>query len=183
MSKIVCGMFDETVEADAALAELQHEGFSQAEVDNFYVSPPGQNAVQSVGGDAAHSSEGSRNAGRGAVIGAGIGLLVGAVIGAIVSLQMGSTALYMIAALGALIGAIGGSLSMLRAGRRGDATKEHPVERRGGRMIAVCVDRDGTDQRAVSVLRRHRARDLGRARGQWSNGWRDFDPRSPLATL
>jgi hypothetical protein len=38
--------------------------------------------------------------------------------------------------------------------------------------------------RAIDVLRRHHARDIGRAQGEWRNGsWKDFDPRSPLGAV
>ena len=50
------------------------------------------------------------------------------------------------------------------------------------RMIAVRVDRPGMAERALKVLRELGARDLGRAEGQWRNGWKDFDPRQPLMT-
>jgi hypothetical protein len=51
-------------------------------------------------------------------------------------------------------------------------------------MIAVNVDRLGTESRAVAILRQHRARNVGRAEGEWRDGsWRDFDPRAPLATI
>jgi hypothetical protein len=60
---------------------------------------------------------------------------------------------------------------------------EHPVEPQGGRLIAVCVDRQGTERGAVDILRAHNARDVGRAEGEWRDGWRDFDPRNPLAAL
>jgi hypothetical protein len=51
MSRIICGMFDASVEADAALEELKGEGFQRSEVDAFYVSPPGQHAMTAVGGE------------------------------------------------------------------------------------------------------------------------------------
>ena len=60
MSRIICGMFDESVQADAALEEFKRDGFQRSEVDAFYVSPPGQHAMTPVGGDAESSSEGSR---------------------------------------------------------------------------------------------------------------------------
>jgi hypothetical protein len=48
-------------------------------------------------------------------------------------------------------------------------------------MIAVNVDRIEMEPRAVEILRRHGARDLGRTQGEWRDGsWRDFDPRTPL---
>ena len=152
MSRIICGMFDRTIDADAALEELKRAGFQRAEIDAFYVSPPGQHAMTPVGGDAT-SSEGSRTAG----IGAG---------------------------LGAYVGSFAGSMARVRAGHRADASVEHPVEPRGGRMIAINVDRAGTERRAIEILRGHSARDVRRAEGEWSDGaWRDFDPRAPLAAV
>ena len=75
-------------------------------------------------------------------------------------------------------------MARVRGGKRSSASVEHPVEPRGGRMIAVNVDRAGTDKKAVEILRRHNARDVRRAEGQWADGsWRDFDPRAPLAAL
>jgi hypothetical protein len=183
MSRIVCGMFDETVRADAALAELARKGFAKADIDTFYVSPPGQNAVQSVGGDAPHSSEGSRHAGVGAGIGAGVGLVVGLAAGAVGAIDLGAPTIPLAGGLGALIGSIAGAFSTVRDGRRSAATREHPVEMRGGRMVAVCVDRSGTEAQALEALRGNGARDVRRAEGEWRNGWRDFDPRSPLAAI
>jgi len=180
MSRIVAGRFDRSIDADAALAALKREGFARSEVDAFYVSPPGQNAMTPLGGDAPHSSEGSRKAGYGAAVGAGIGLAAGLIIGSLI----GAHAVALAGGLGALIGAFAGAMATVRAGRRSQASVEHPVESRGGRMIAVCVDRSGTEPVAVNILRSFNARDVGRAEGVWRDGsWRDFDPRQPLATV
>lgn len=182
MSLIVCGRFDTTVAADAALAALRREGFQPAEIDDFYVSPPGMNQLNPTGGDAPHSSEGSRNAGRGAVMGALLGLVVGFVVGMLASVKLGTPAIFLLTFLGALVGAFGGTMNTLRAGRKSAATIEHPVEGLGGRMIAVNVDRAGTERIALDLLRRHGARDVGRTQGRWLDGsWQDFDPRTPLA--
>jgi hypothetical protein len=84
-------------------------------------------------------------------------------------------------ALGAYIGSFAGGIFRLRGAAPAESTPEHPVESAGGRMIAVNVDRVEMEPRAVDILRRHGARDLGRTQGEWRNGsWRDFDPRSPL---
>ena len=183
MACIIAGRFDVTSGADAALEGLKGEGFARSEVDSFYVSPPGAHDLTRVGGDV-HSSAGSRFAGRGALIGAFIGLIVGALAGAVVSNSHGLPAGILAALLGALIGAFAGTMSSVRGGRRSEATREHPVEPRGGRMIAVLVERTGTEQRAIEILRHHGARDLGRAYGEWRDGsWQDFDPRAPLATV
>jgi hypothetical protein len=84
------------------------------------------------------------------------------------------------AGLGAYIGSFLGAMRKVRGGRREEASIEHPVEPKAGRMIAVNVDRPGTDARALKVLREFGARDVGRADGTWRNGWKDFDPRAPL---
>lgn len=180
MSRIVAGRFDRSIDADAALGALKREGFARTEVDAFYVSPPGQNAMTPLGGDAPHSSEGSRKAGYGAAVGAGIGLAAGLIIGSLI----GAHAVALACGLGALVGAFAGAMATVRGGRRSMASVEHPVESRGGRMIAVCVDRSGTEPVAVNILRSFNARDVGRAEGVWRDGsWRDFDPRQPLAAV
>ena len=180
MSRIVAGRFDRSVDADAALEALKREGFSRHEVDAFYVSPPGQNAMTPLGGDAPHSSEGSRKAGMGAAIGAAIGVAAGLIIGSLI----GAHAVLLACGLGALVGAFAGAMTTVRGGRRSLASVEHPVEGRGGRMIAICVDREGTEAAAARILRANNAREVGRAEGVWRDGsWRDFDPRQPLAAV
>jgi hypothetical protein len=59
MSKIICGHFDVSVKADAALQELLGAGFTRNEVDSFYTPPPGQNNLTGFGGDV-HSDAGAR---------------------------------------------------------------------------------------------------------------------------
>jgi hypothetical protein len=186
MARIICGIFDRSIDADTALEELKREGFQRSEVDAFYVSPPGQHAMTPVGGDSPHASEGSRTAGIGAGLGAAIGALVGGGAGWIAA-STGDIGLVLIplgAGLGAYVGSFAGSMTRVRGGKRSSASVEHPVEPRGGRMIAVNVDRAGTEKRAIDVLKRHAARDVRRAEGKWANGsWRDFDPRAPLAAV
>jgi len=184
MSRIICGIFDRTLDADAALEAFKREGFQRSEIDAFYVSPPGQHAMTPVGGDAPHASEGSRTAGIGAGLGAAIGAVIGAAAGWVVSGDLGLVVIPLGAGLGAYVGSFAGSMARVRGGQRASASVEHPVEPRGGRMIAINVDRAGTDRKAVEILRRHDARDVRRAEGQWADGsWRDFDPRAPLAAV
>ena len=180
MSRIVAGRFDRSTDADATLAELQRAGFRSGEYESFYVPPPGQHGSFPLGGDA-HSDAGSKKAGWGAVLGALIGAAVGLAMGAVVAAHFGLVGLLLGAGLGAYIGSFAGGLSKLRGAARSESTREHPVEPAGGRMIAVNVDRVEMEPRAVDILRRHGARDLGRTQGEWRNGsWRDFDPRAPL---
>ena len=181
MAKIIAGRFDATLDADAAVERLKLEGFARDELDCFYVSPPGQHDMTAVGGDT-HASAGSRFAGLGAIVGAVAGGLIGMLVAWLVADNYRAAAVLFGAALGAYVGSFLGAMNRVRGGRRSEATVEHPVEPRGGRMIAVKADRPGTDQRAVKVLRELGARDVGRAEGDWRNGWKDFDPRAPLMT-
>lgn len=184
MSRIIAGRFDKTLDADAAVDALRREGINGDEIDSFYVAPPGQNDMTRFGGDAPSSSEGSRSAGAGAVIGAIAGGLIGMVIGFLIPVdQYGAVVVLFCTGLGAYIGSFLGTMRSVRGGRPEKASVEHPVEPKGGRLIAVCVDRGDTEGRAVKVLREFGARDLGRAQGTWRNGWTDFDPRSPLGAV
>jgi predicted lipid-binding transport protein (Tim44 family) len=181
MSRIIAGRFDATVDADAAIEALRREGFNRDEIDSFYVAPAGQNAMAPLGGDA-HASAGSRFAGFGAVAGALVGGLIGMLIGFAVDSRYGAVAVLFAAGVGAYLGSFVGAMRKVRGGRREEASVEHPVEPKAGRMIAVNVDRSGMDARALKVLRELGARDVGRADGTWRNGWKDFDPRAPLMT-
>jgi hypothetical protein len=181
MSRIVAGRFDRSIDADAALDTLKRDGFSRAEVDAFYVGPPGQNARTPIGGDV-YSDAGARGAGRSGAIGALVGLAVGLIIGSLIGMH----AVLLACGLGALVGAFAGVMSSLHGGSRREATREHPADpaqARGGRMIAVCVDRPGTEALAIQALRVSNARDVGIAQGTWRDGWRDFDPRQPLGAV
>jgi hypothetical protein len=179
MSKIIAGRFDVTIDADAAVERLKREGFARDELDCFYVSPPGQHDMTAVGGDT-HASAGSRFAGPGAILGALGGAVLGFLVAWLVADNYRAAAMLFGAALGAYVGSFLGAMNKVRGGRRAEATVEHPVEPKAGRMIAVKADRPGADQRALKVLRELGARDLGRAEGDWRNGWKDFDPRAPL---
>lgn len=183
MTRIVAGRFDRTLDAEAVLQALRREGFGPQEIDSFYVAPPGQHAITPVGGDV-HSDAGARKAGVGAGIGALIGLIVGLAVGMVAALELGPPTIALAALAGSLVGAFAGAMAKLRGGSKREASREHPVEPMGGRMIAVNVDRPGTESRAAALLRQHGARDVGRAEGDWRDGsWRDFDPRAPLATV
>jgi len=179
MARIICGRFDRSLDADAALAALKREGFARNEVDAFYVGPPGQHAKTPIGGDA-RADAGSRGAGRSGLIGAVAGLVLGLVIGSLI----GANVVLLACGLGALAGGFAGAMVGMHGGTRREASAEHPVEPRGGRMIAVCVERPGTERLAIDALRANNARDVGATQGDWRDGsWRDFDPRAPLATV
>lgn len=183
MSHIVAGRFDRLDEAQAALQALQAEGFRQGEFDAFYVGPPGQHDLSPIGGDA-HSDAGAQRGSSGAVLGAVAGGLIGVCIGALISTIFDVAPLAPLigfAAVGAYLGSLGGALKRFRGARVSEASTGHPVETRGGEVVAVRADEADDEPRAIAVLRRCGARDLGVAEGDWRDGsWRDFDPRLPL---
>ena len=183
MSHIVAARFERSLDADAALEALRRDGFSPSEIDSFAVNPPGQHARHIAGGDA-DSDAGARFAGLGAITGASLGAVGGYILGSLVTMDLAAPSTLLCAGIGAYIGAFAGALGKLRGGTRAEATREHPVEPAGGRMIAVNVDRPESEARALAVLQGHGARDIGRAEGEWRDGsWRDFDPRSPLGAV
>ena len=180
MSKIVAGRFAELAGAEAVLKALPGEGFQRSEFESFFVTPPGQHATYPVGGDS-HSDEGAKEAGGGALRGALIGGAVGLVAG--IALYLAINQLITILAgigLGAYVGSLLGALSKTRAGRLHRATMKHPVERPGGPMVAIRVDRPGAEPLAIETLRRYGAQEIERTDGRWESGdWKDFDPRMP----
>ena len=183
MSRIVAGRFEQVVDANAALDELKRDGFADAEVELFYVAPPGQHGRHPLGGDA-HSDAGARFGGWGAALGAVIGGGAGLAVGTMLSMQYGIVAVLLLVGLGAYVGSLIGAMQRMRAGRRENADAEHPAETPAGTMVAVNVDRPQTLDRAVGALRRHGAREVGAAQGEWVNGsWKNYDPRTPLGAI
>jgi len=110
MSHIVCGRFDRTVDADAALEALKSEGFRREEVDSFYVTPPGQHAELLLGGDA-YSDAGARQGGRGAAFGVVAGALIGGIAGFVLNQLLALPYVWVGVLLGAALGAYVGSLA------------------------------------------------------------------------
>ena len=183
MSRIVAGRFDNSIDADAALGELPRAGFRSGEFESFYVSPPGQHDKHPLGGDA-HSDAGTRRSGWGAALGAAIGAGAGLAVGTLVSGRYGVWVILLAAGFAAYLGSLVGGMVQARGARREEGTQEHPAEPAAGRMIAINVDRPEMQTRAVELLRRHHARDIGGTQGEWRNGsWKDFDPRSPLGAV
>lgn len=181
MSNIIAGRFDTQVQADSAIAALKGAGIPAADVSSFYLTPPGQHAQYPIGGEA-HHDEGTNDAGKGAGTGAALGGAAGLAIGAAAGLATGGAGLAAAAAIaatgvGGYVGSLAGGLSGTRGGDAEQATREEPVERSSGIMVAVRAD-SGEDE-VVRVLRAQGAMDIERAQGEWRDGWGDFDPARP----
>jgi len=184
MTTIVTGTFETNRSVDAAIGTLRRAGFDDDEFNSFFVGPPGRHDLYPAGGDA-HHDEGTKRSGPGAVKGLAIGAAGGLAIGVLATLLIPGSALAALMAgigIGAYVGALVGALKAARAGKEYRATKEQPVEKPGGVMLAVNAERPGGAVMAVAALRRHGAHDIMQTEGEWSEGaWQDFDPRVPPA--
>jgi hypothetical protein len=186
MAKLVVGRFEDVDHTKRLLEALPEAGFGRREYGLFYVAPPGQHALYPIGGDA-YSDEGAKHAGETAATGAAVGGVTGLAAGAVAAatLPFGGWIVALAATgVGAYLGSFMGALSGTEQGTPSEATTEQPVEQPGGPRVAICVDRPGTEQAAIALLRRFGAKDIGRAEGEWREGeWKDFDPRVPPAPV
>jgi len=181
MARIIAGRFETQAQADNALAALRRAGIPAAHCSSFFLNPPGMHDLQPLGGDVPHS-EGTKDAGsaagKAAAIGSVAGLALGTATGAALG-EAGFTAAGAIAGagIGGYVGSLAGGLTGSRGSDPDNATRQEPVERAAGIMVAVHAD-DGEDQ-ILQVLRAQGALDIERASGEWRDGWRDFDPAQP----
>ena len=181
MANIIAGRFETQAEADRVLEALQSAGFPREDYTCFYVNPPGQHATYPIGGDA-HHDEGTKESGKRAAAVAAIGSVTGLALGTATGVALGEpgfTAAGAIAGagIGGYVGSLAGGLTGSRGGDPAESTAAEPVERAAGVVVAVRVDREGTREQAVRVLREHGAHEVERAEGLWANGtWSDFDP-------
>lgn len=179
MSNIIAGRFEQQSLAEQAREEILRAGFSENQVCTFYVNPPGQHDLTPIGGDR-DESPGAEHSERGLFKGGTTGAAVGAAIGAATIPIFGPAGPIAGALVGAHVGDTAGSFSeMADNGNRTDSPETLPF-RRAGMMVAVTIDSDEDERRAVDVLRQLHAQDIELAEGTIANGdWEDFDPLQP----
>lgn len=176
MTTIIAGMFSTVLQAEEAMDQLLGGEFSARDVCTFANNPPGQHGSFPIGGDE-NVDPGAKAASVDAGEGAAVGLGTGAAIGAIVGGPPG-------AAMGAGVGAFLGSLAGALHGMEGRGTKESPVRRPAGIVVAVKIESGKAEQTAISTLQTHGAIHVEKAEGQWKDGnWIDFDPVSAPVIL
>ena len=190
MSLIVAGRFQTFEKADEAAHHLIDDGFLKDDVNVFYVNPPGQHATYPTGGDVATD----RSMHPATYSGIGMGTLVGAIIGAAIGygamnvLELNLLALLIMAAVGAYLGSLIGT--MIKAKTAGedpalpvsDEMVQEPV-RESGVLLAVHVT-EQSQHLAEDDLRESGAREVEHASGNWTNGkWADFNPVSAPVTV
>lgn len=187
MSTIIAGTFKQQEQAAQVLEALMSSGFSNEDVTSFYVSPPGQHALHTGGGDEG-ASPGARSAGKGAAKGATVGGAVGLAAGIAAAPVIGPAGLVAAAGVGAYTGSLAGAdVSTDKEAvddNRTHKVSEQPMQttdRKPGVIVAVRADESDSQRNAINVLQSHGAEDIECARGNLARGqWSDFDP---LATV
>lgn len=186
MSAIIAGRFDSFSTAETAASRLRAHGFSDQDLNLFYVNPPGQHGAFAIGGDHA-ADAGARKSGVGAISGVLLGAAAGAALGAALVAALGSTppmsllVLVFAIGLGAYLGSLAGALALARHAGRNPRTGQPPVRNAGVVLAAHLASADtATVDTVATVLRQGGAKDVERAEGRWVDGrWADFDPLVP----
>ena len=189
MARIIAGRFQEQEQVSQALDAMRGAGIAQERVSSFYVNPPGQHNLYSIGGDR-EDSPGAHETGTGVVAGAATGSAVGAVVGLTGVPVFGPVGPAVGALVGAHVGGLIGSLSQMK--EKGETEKNTPEaagtdnamhQRKAGMMLAVAVDGPtaaGPDEEEiVRLMRVFGGHDIEEAEGSIVGGnWEDFDPLS-----
>jgi hypothetical protein len=168
MKNIVAAHFEDFAHAEAALADLDANGIATKDVDHVVLGAPGRHDRTPIGGDQdadAGAAKGDGGAAGGAAVGSAAGAMSGAVLG-----PLGAMA-------GAAIGAYTGSLAGALGSMGADPGHQPPPPRPAGVMLMVHVDTPDAREIALEAFRRHDARAIEQAEGQWVGGaWDDFNP-------
>ena len=193
MSQIIAGRFNEQDQVTRAIAAMVDAGFPQEGISSFYLNPPGQHNLYSIGGDR-DDSPGAHETSTGVAAGAATGGAVGAGVGLIGAPVFGPVGPAVGALVGAHVGGLIGSLSQMK--EKGEDEEPAPAEaqneagdntlrqRKSGLMLAVAADGDQAHRSAVSLLRQLGADDIEQAEGTIIDGdWQDFDPLQPPQLL
>jgi uncharacterized membrane protein len=179
--KTVVGLFENYMDADSAVSELNNRGFTRNEIS----VAARDNAIRDrlVAGETGKERAVAESAGAGAIGGATLGGLAGLLvglgalaipgIGPVVAAGTLATTLASTAA-GAGIGAAAGGLIGALVGMgipEEDATFYAEGVKRGGVLVTVQTSDDRASE-AMSILRRFNAADVDTQRRSWTqSGW------------
>lgn len=189
MARIIAGRFQEQEQVNQVLDAMRDAGIAQERVSSFYVNPPGQHNLYSIGGDR-EDSPGAHETGTGVVAGAATGSAVGAVVGLTGVPVFGPVGPAVGALVGAHVGGLIGSLSQMK--EKGETEESTPEaagsdnamhQRKAGMMLAVAVDvldaASPDEEEIVRLMRVSGGYDIEEAEGSIVSGnWEDFDPLS-----
>lgn len=193
MSHIIAGRFKEQDQVTRAIDAMVDAGFPQECISSFYLNPPGQHNLYSIGGDR-DDSPGAHQTTAGVATGAATGGAVGAGVGLIGAPVFGPVGPAVGALVGAHVGGLIGSLSQMKekgenekvtdADTREEASDNTLKQRKSGLMVAVSINGDQSQRNAISVLKQLGAEDIEQAEGNIIDGdWQDFDPLQPPRLL
>ena len=193
MAHIIAGHFQEQSQVDQVIEAIRDIGIRQEQISSFYVNPPGQHNLYSIGGDR-DESPGAHDSSAGVVRGATTGGAIGAAAGLTGAPVFGPVGPAVGALVGAHIGGLIGSLSQMTEDKQPDESaidvakrNVEPHQRSSGLMVAVSVDDAAPSDTSgvgrnpqreiVDVLNRFGVRDLEEADGTIVDGdWQDFNP-------
>ncbi|MEO8738681.1 MAG: hypothetical protein ABI537_03145 [Casimicrobiaceae bacterium] len=168
MKNIVAAHFEDFAHAEAALVDLDANGIATQDVDHLVLGAPGRHDRFPIGGDE-DADAGAANGEKGAASGAALGGAAGAASGALLG-PLGALA-------GAAVGAYTGSLAGALQGMGDAPGRPSPPPRPAGVMLMVHVNTPDAREIALEAFRRHDARAIEQAEGQWIGGsWDDFNP-------
>lgn len=193
MAHIIAGRFKEQDQVTRAIDAMVGAGFPQEDISSFYLNPPGQHNLYSIGGDR-DDSPGAHETSAGVATGAVTGGAVGAGVGLLGAPVFGPVGPAVGALVGAHVGGLIGSLSQMKekgenedvtaADTQDNASDNTMHQRKSGLMLAVSADSDQAHQSAVALLQQLGAEDIEQAEGTIINGdWQDFDPLQPPQLL
>ena len=189
MARIIAGRFQEQEQIAQVLDAMRDAGVAPQRICSFYVNPPGQHNLYSIGGDR-EDSPGAHETGTGVATGAATGGAVGAAVGLTGVPVFGPVGPAVGALVGAHIGGLIGSLSQMK--EKGEAEESTPAaagsdnemhQRKAGMLLAVAVDAPDastpTEGEIVDLMRAFGGHDIEQAEGSIVDGnWEDFDPLS-----
>ncbi|GAC1414773.1 MAG: hypothetical protein NVSMB6_16990 [Burkholderiaceae bacterium] len=189
MADIIAARFIEQEQATQASDALVGAGVAQDQISCFYLNPPGQHNLYSIGGDR-EDSPGAHETGAGLTTGAATGGVIGAAAGLTGVPVFGPIGPAVGALVGAHIGGLFGSLSQTKERGEGEASTEvadggdnELLQRTSGMLLAVATDHTDREE-IIRLLRMFGGRDLEQAQGTIVAGnWEDFDPLEPPRRL
>lgn len=176
MARILAGHFQLQQQIEQARRVLVDAGFAAERISAFYVNQPGQHDLHALGGDrdrspgaAATPDAAAKGMASGGALGAALGAAAAPVTGPVGALAGGL--------LGAHVGSLYSLHGMKEPGEPEPGGENLVAPRRAGMLLAVAVEDDAREARALTLLRELGAESLERASGNIVDGdWQDFDP-------
>jgi hypothetical protein len=189
MTRIIAGRFQEQEQVEKIMNALCNAGVAQNRMSTFYLNPPGQHDLYSIGGDR-DDSPGAQETAKGVAGGASTGGAVGAAVGLVGVPVFGPVAPAVGALVGAHVGGLVGSLSTMKEKGQSEETSSeaHSDEnefhqRKAGMLVAVTIDEADLEHGTVvegEIIRLFQmlgGKDIEEADGTIIDGnWEDFDP-------